>query len=412
MSDKPKFLRTKSSLQGLTSERDQLLKPIKTWTEGVHVEHAAMEQLRNVASLPIIHSHLAVMPDVHYGIGATVGSVIPTYKAIIPAAVGVDIGCGMNAVRTSLRASDLPDSLASLRSAIEAVVPVGQAQLEGMSPTRAASWGVLSKAYEQLCGLHPAILAKGVSNPALQLGTLGGGNHFIELCLDEEQRVWVMLHSGSRGIGNRIGTHFISLAREEAQKNNIHLPDRDLAWLSEGGLHFGQYVNALQWAQLYAQANRDCMMRLVVVQLSKFFPHMETGLEAVACHHNYVSEELHFGKNVYVTRKGAVSARAGELGIIPGSMGAKSFIVRGRGNADSFCSCSHGAGRAMSRGEAKRKFTTADHELATMGVECRKDAGVVDETPGAYKDIDAVMWAQRDLVDVVHTLKQVLCVKG
>jgi tRNA-splicing ligase RtcB len=388
--------------------------PIKMWTRGVPVEDAARQQLLNVAKMPIVHSHIAVMPDVHWGVGATVGSVIPTKGAIIPAAVGVDIGCGMIAVRTTLTASDLPDSLKAIRSAIESAVPVGQAQHEEMDVYRSNLWKSSERYYAQICEQHPQVVAKGKSSPALQIGTLGGGNHFIELCLDEEQRVWLMLHSGSRGIGNRIGTHFISLAKEEALRNNVHLPDRDLAFLSEGSDVFHEYVRALRWAQDYAFLNRIAMRQNVITAMaaSGLLPDFECTDEAINCHHNYVDREKHFGEVVWVTRKGAVSARDGELGIIPGSMGARSFIVRGKGNADSFHSCSHGAGRAMSRGQAKKRFTIEDHVLATVGVECRKDDGVIDETPGAYKRIEDVMSAQSSLVDVVHELKQILCVKG
>ena len=391
--------------------------PIKRWTRGVPIEDEALRQLENAARLPIVFHHIAAMPDVHFGIGATVGSVIPTIKAIIPAAVGVDIGCGMMAAKTTLVASDLPDNLAPLRDAIERAVPHGRrpgARDPGAwhrTPTRVDhAWSTLEPGFNDLVRDFPK-LAK--TNHHNHLGTLGGGNHFIEICLDEDGAVWVMLHSGSRGVGNAIGTMFIEMARNDAMKIDVHLPDRDLAYFAEGSQHFTDYVRAVDWAQRFAATNRQVMMERVVDAVKKVIPkRFQSHVEAVNCHHNYVQREHHFGEDIFVTRKGAVSAKAGELGIIPGSMGARSYIVRGRGNPESFTSCSHGAGRTMSRGEAKRRFTLADHRAATEGVECRKDRDVIDETPAAYKDIDAVMAAQRDLVEVVHTLKQVVCVKG
>ena len=398
---------------------------IKTWTNGVPVEDAALRQLKNVASLPFVHRHVAVMPDVHWGKGATVGSVIPCKGAIVPAAVGVDIGCGMMAVQTSLTSHQLPEDLSGLRSAIEAAVPHGRTN-DGRKGDRGA-WADLPKDVEKawattlhrnkpLADGHAAIveahpkIAK--ANNVAHLGTLGTGNHFIEICLDEADRVWVMLHSGSRGIGNRIGSYFIERAKREMERWFIHLPDKDLAYLAEGSEHFYDYIKAVGWAQDYARANRQIMMDRVLAVMEKRFRDFALGDVAVNCHHNYVSKETHFGEEVWLTRKGAVSAGEGELGIIPGSMGAKSFIVRGKGNKESFCSCSHGAGRSMSRTEAKRRFTLEDHAKATEGVECRKDSDVIDETPMAYKDIDAVMAAQADLVEIVHTLKQIVCVKG
>ena len=389
---------------------------IKAWVKGVPVEPKAREQLENVAGLPFVHSHLAVMPDVHFGRGATVGSVIPTRGAIIPAAVGVDIGCGMMAVRTSLTGKTLPDNLSRVRSEIERKVPVGNARTGShkMTPasvvTRLRNSGLESR-LDRIVEKHGRITPDGFSN---QLGTLGGGNHFIELCLDEEDRVWVMLHSGSRGTGNRIGTYFIQEARKALEKRVLgyHVPDRDLAFFVEGEDLFADYTEAVSWAQDYARLNREAMMDRVLQAVRETLREFSTDKHAVNCHHNYVEREIHFGENVWVTRKGAVRAGEGDLGIIPGSMGAKSFIVRGKGNAESFCSCSHGAGRKMSRTAAKAKFTLDDHVRATRDVECRKDKGVIDETPMAYKDIDAVMAAQTDLVEVVHTLKQVVCVKG
>jgi len=394
--------------------------PVKAWTRGVPVEDEARAQLSNLAKLPFVHKWVAAMPDVHVGVGATVGSVVPTDGAIIPAAVGVDIGCGMIAARTSLTARDLPDSLRAVREAIEAAVPHGRTNNGGpgdrgawgeLPAPVAEAWDALRPGYEAIAAKHPRV-ARGVAPE--HLGTLGTGNHFIELCLDEVDRVWVMLHSGSRGVGNRVGSFFIAVAREEMKRWFVHLPDENLAYLPEGTTLFDDYVAAVGWAQDFARVNRELMMRATVAAMraSGALPPFDAHLEAVNCHHNYVAKERHFGKAVWVTRKGAVRAGEGELGIIPGSMGARSYIVRGRGEPESFCSCSHGAGRAMTRTKAREVFTLEDHARATAGVECRKDADVIDETPGAYKDIDAVMHAQRALVDVVHTLKQVVCVKG
>ena len=391
--------------------------PIKLWTQGVPLEDEARAQLINMAKLPFIHRWISVMPDVHLGKGATVGSVVPTIGAVVPAAVGVDIGCGMIAARTTLTASDLPDNLAGLRSAIEKAVPHGRTvgvRDKGAwnTPPEAAveGWSQLAEDFKSIVDKYPK-LAK--TNNLSHLGTLGTGNHFVEVCLDESDHVWFMLHSGSRGVGNAIGMTFIELAKEDMRRWFINLPDKDLAYLPEGSEHFDDYVFAVEWAQRFARTNRAIMMRHVVEAargvISKPF---EVATEAVNCHHNYVNRERHFGKNVFVTRKGAVSARAGELGIIPGSMGAKSFIVRGLGNEDSFNSCSHGAGRVMSRTEARKRITVEEHCKATEHVECRKDAEVVDESPAAYKSIDAVMNAQKDLVEIVHTLRQVVCVKG
>jgi tRNA-splicing ligase RtcB (3'-phosphate/5'-hydroxy nucleic acid ligase) len=394
--------------------------PIKSWTRGVPFEAAARQQLENVARLPFIHRWVAAMPDVHFGIGATVGSVIPTRGAIIPAAVGVDIGCGMTAVRTTLTASDLPNDLRGLRDGIERAVPHGRAGHGGKGqrgswdalPNRVGrAWRELEPDFRRIVERYPAVEK---SNQVVHLGTLGSGNHFIEVCLDEAQAVWVMLHSGSRGVGNRIGTHFIELAKRDMRRHQQHLPDADLAYFEEGSEHFDDYVAAVGWAQRFARTNRELMMESVLRALRecKGIPSFQTTKGAVDCHHNYVERETHYGAEVLVTRKGAVRAGAGELGIIPGSMGARSYVVRGKGNPESFMSCSHGAGRAMSRGEAKRRFTVEDHVAATAGVECRKDAAVIDETPAAYKPIDAVMAAQRDLIEVVHELRQVVCVKG
>jgi tRNA-splicing ligase RtcB len=394
--------------------------PIKAWTRGVPVEDAAKQQLLNIATLPFIYRWIAVMPDVHLGKGATVGSVIPTTKAIIPAAVGVDIGCGIMAVRTSLNARDLPDDLHALRTAIERAVPHGRTDNGGKNdhgawrqppPRNAAAWANLAPKYNEIVEKHPRL---GRGNDSNHLGTLGSGNHFIEVCLDESENVWIVLHSGSRGVGNRIGQFFIELAKKDMRKFMINLPDQDLAYLPEGTDHFNDYVKAVHWAQSYAMTNRELMMAEILdaIRASNLLPPFTADAEVVNCHHNYVAIEEHYGQRVFVTRKGAVRAGKNDLGIIPGSMGAKSFIVRGKGNPESFESCSHGAGRAMSRTAAKKRFTIEDHVRATEGIECRKDADVIDETPAAYKSIDAVMQAQSDLVDVVHTLKQVVVVKG
>jgi tRNA-splicing ligase RtcB (3'-phosphate/5'-hydroxy nucleic acid ligase) len=392
--------------------------PIKAWTRGVPVEEEAAKQLRNVARLPFIHKWVAAMPDVHWGIGATVGSVIPTVGAVIPAAVGVDIGCGMMAAQTTLTASDLPESLREVRTAIERAVPHGRAPRgrdhgawEHPPAPAQAAWAQLKPGFEAIVAGHPAVRQ---ANTLVHLGTLGTGNHFIETCLDEGERVWFMLHSGSRGVGNRIGSYFIELAKKDMRRWFVNLPDEDLAYFPEGTEHFSEYVEAVGWAQTFAMTNRRLMMDAVLRAVASVpgIPPFTTAAEAVNCHHNYVAREHHYGANVLVTRKGAVRAREGELGIIPGSMGARSYIVRGKGNPESFTSCSHGAGRAMSRAEARRRFSLEDHAEATRGVECRKDADVIDETPGAYKPIDAVMAAQADLVEVVHTLRQVVCVKG
>ncbi len=393
--------------------------PIKMWTKGVPVDEKSKEQLLKTAQMPFIYKWMAVMPDVHVGIGATIGSVIPTKGAIIPSAVGVDIGCGMMAARTSLTASDLPDNLHALRTELERLIPHGMTKGRGRrdrgswdTPTERVdqAWAELVTDFEYICAKHPRL--KNTNNHK-QLGTLGTGNHFVEICLDEHQQVWIMLHSGSRGVGNAIGNHFIELARKDMQKHFINLPDKDLAYLVEGTEHFDDYWFAVGWAQRFAMKNRELMMEAAVqalrIIINKPF---NAKVEAVNCHHNYVDKEEHFGQEVLVTRKGAVRARLGEYGIIPGSMGAKSFIVKGKGNQESFCSCSHGAGRVHSRTAAKKLFTVEDQIEQTQGVECRKDAAVIDEIPSAYKPIEDVMKAQSDLVEVVYTLSQVVCVKG
>jgi len=392
-------------------------KAVKMWTQGVAIEEAARRQLRNTARMPFVFRHVAVMPDAHVGKGSTIGSVIPTQGAIIPAAVGVDIGCGMMAVRTTLTAADLPDSLSGVRGAIERAVPHGgtpgrrdPGAWSRQPPAVDDAWRLLAPGFQRIVDKYPSLAR---TNNHAHVGTLGTGNHFIEVCLDEGDGVWFMLHSGSRGVGNAIGSLFITLAQADMRQHLANLPDKDLAYFKEGSRHFDDYVEAVGWAQRYARSNREVMMNAVIdavrATIGKPFAIDE---HVVNCHHNYVQKERHFGADIFVTRKGALSARAGEFGIVPGSMGAKSFIVRGLGNEESFCSCSHGAGRSMSRKEAKRRFTVEDQISATLHVECRKDAGVIDEIPMAYKDIDAVMAAQRSLVEVVHTLRQVVCVKG
>lgn len=388
-------------------------RPIKAWTD--HIEDSALVQLKNLARLPFLASNgVAVMPDVHAGIGSTVGSVIATKKAIIPAAVGVDIGCGMNAVRLSLKASDLPESLKGVRAEIERLVPTGFSmhQKDDAVESNWGEYGDLYNRWVELSKEFPDFKVK-PKNVEAQLGSLGGGNHFIEVCIDESQDVWVMLHSGSRGVGNAIGRHFIEKAKDLCERWHVDLPDNDLAFLPEGEQTFDDYVKAVHWAQEYAFTNRAVMMNLVLQGLRRTIAKpFEVTQEAINCHHNYVEIESHFGQNLWITRKGAIRARVGDLGIIPGSMGQRSYIVRGKGAPESYCSCSHGAGRVMSRTEARRRFSLTDLVAQTEGVECRKDNEVIDEIPGAYKDIDAVMANQQDLVEVVHTLKQVLCVKG
>ncbi len=394
--------------QTLTDQRV----PVKIWTDDV--DERSLEQLSNIASMPFVHHHVAAMPDVHLGIGATIGSVIATHKAIIPAAVGVDIGCGMVAARLSLTANDVDEkSLRKVFDQISRDVPVGRGQ-HADDRVLADVARPFEPGLRSLTERHPQLLkAFGkFSKWANQMGTLGGGNHFIEVCLDEADRVWVMLHSGSRGIGNAMADYFIKLARADMERWMIHLPDRDLAYFPEGSEHFADYVEAVHWAQEYAMANRQAMLDLVLAALVRHLPPFTVATEAVNCHHNYVAQEHHYGANVWVTRKGAIRARDGDVGIVPGSMGARSYIVRGKGNPESFCSSAHGAGRRMSRTAAERTFTETDLEVQTRGVICRKDKGVLDEIPGAYKDIDAVMANQDDLTEILHTLKQVVCVKG
>lgn len=392
---------------------------IKLWTGNMLIEPEAYDQIIRISELPILASHVAIMPDVHLGNGATVGSVIPTRNAIIPAAVGVDIGCGMCAAMTNLTANDLPANLISLRNQIERDIPVGFNEHKKGIP-------VISGAYADIFrkSLHKTLTnfeglelrnklgRSDINKIGRQIGTLGSGNHFIEICLDALDRVWIMLHSGSRGIGNQIGEVAIELAKEQAIKFNRLPSDQNLAWLDEDSAEFDAYIDAMNWAQDYARLNRDTMMQLVFAIFKRKFPKIKVIGEIVNCHHNFTSIEEHFGEKIWVTRKGSVSANVGQMGIIPGSMGAKSYIVQGKGNPDSFCSCSHGAGRTMSRSKASKLFSIDDLHQQTLGIECRKDSGVIDEIPAAYKDIDQVMAAQTDLVDIVHTLKQVICIKG
>ncbi|WP_374276643.1 RtcB family protein [Azonexus sp.] len=386
--------------------------PVRIWT--ADVDEASRRQLANLASLPFIHHHVAAMPDVHLGIGATIGSVIATRGAVVPAAVGVDLGCGMVACRLSLAAEQLDERrLQRVFDQISRDVPVGKAQ-HADDRALAGAARPFEAGLKAMTQKHPQLLKTfgKFSKWVNQLGTLGGGNHFIEVCLDESGQVWVMLHSGSRGIGNALASYFIELARQDIERRQIHLPDRDLAYFAEGSEHFADYVAAVHWAQEYAYANRECMLQQVLAGLARHLPPFAVTGEVVNCHHNYLAREHHYGADVWVTRKGAIRARAGDMGIVPGSMGTRCYIVRGKGNPESFESSAHGAGRRMSRNAAARAFAEADLRRQTEGVVCRKDKGVIDEIPAAYKDIDAVMENQKDLTEIVHTLKQVVCVKG
>jgi len=418
MSNKTKSTYMPTNYDVLNSDNSKV--PVKAWTRGVPFDKNSQDQLLNISQMPFIHKWIAAMPDVHLGKGATIGSVIPTVGAVIPAAVGVDLGCGMMAVKTTLKADDLPDNLAAMRSAIERSVPHGRSVRRRGGRDKGAwgdapddvldAWAPLDEAFKIMVEKFPFLKS---TNNIAHLGTLGGGNHFVEVCLDESNNVWVMLHSGSRGVGNRIGSHFIEQAKKDMERYFIQLPDKDLAYIPEGSSMFREYTLSVAWAQDFARINREVMMRRTIQAISDVLGvPFKADVEAVNCHHNYISKENHYDKNVWVTRKGAVSARKGEMGIIPGSMGAKSFIVRGLGNEESFCSCSHGAGRVMSRTKAKKEVSLEQHLKDTKGVECRKDESVIDETPSAYKPIEKVMEAQSDLVEIVHTLKQVVCVKG
>jgi tRNA-splicing ligase RtcB len=382
-------------------------KPILSWANH-ELGHEETQMAKNVASLPFVYKHVALMPDVHLGKGALVGSVVATQDAVIPAAIGVDIGCGMAAIQMPFRAEQLDGKLKQIRLDIEAEIPVG------FNENREIEKAVYNwQDWQHFKALHPGV--QYLESKALkQMGSLGGGNHFIEVCLDTEDQVWLMLHSGSRNIGNMLAQNHINTAKDLAKLAQMRLPDPDLAYFVADTPEFAAYWHDLQWAQRYARFNRDVMMarfkRIVETYLAGGKP--TKPLLSVNCHHNYAEKEVHFGEEVYVTRKGAVRAQSEDYGIIPGSMGAKSYIVKGKGNAESYCSCSHGAGRLMSRNKAKHHFTLDDLIHQTQGIECRKDAGVLDEIPGAYKPIEAVMTNQADLVDVVATLKQVICVKG
>ena len=382
--------------------------PIRLWAPLEEVDSRVIDQLKNVAALPWVAHHVAVMADVHAGRGATVGSVIAMRGAVAPAAVGVDIGCGMAAVRTSLRAEQLPDNLRPLRLAIEEAIPVGK-EAHGSPAWRSAPEELRSAGEALMEGFAALATQPNAERASCQIGTLGGGNHFVEVCLDTSDTVWLMLHSGSRGVGARLAEHHIEVARR--LHHNQALVDRDLAVFLAGTPPFESYRRDLFWAQSYALLNRRMMLHLLAKVMRRFWPKIVLD-EAISCHHNYVAEEMHFGEELLLTRKGAIRAGRGELGIIPGSMGTKSYIVRGLGNPHSFESASHGAGRRMSRTEAKRRFTLADLRDQTEGVECRKDSGVIDEAPKAYKNIDHVMAHQDDLVEIVAELKQIVCVKG
>jgi tRNA-splicing ligase RtcB len=397
--------------------------PVKHWTRGVPMDKNTLEQLRMTANMPFIFKHVAAMPDAHYGNSATVGSVIATQGAVVPASIGVDLSCGMSAVKTTLTANDLPDNLFQLRMAIEAAVPHGDLERIQKFDAGVFQNGQLPKYHEQqwlaLLPKYNDIVAKNPKiehrNGSMHMGTLGKGNHFIEICLDENGAVWALLHSGSRGVGGRIGSYFIDKAKKEMERYFMgeYLPNTDLSYLVEKTEVFEDYIEAIRWAGDFASANRASMMHATIGALKSIVSKPFTLTElAVNCHHNYIDRENHYGKNVWVTRKGATRARKGELGIIPGSMGTGSFIVEGLGNADSFCSCSHGAGRVMSRNEARKVITMEAHKASMTGIEARCDNNILDESPAAYKDLNAVMNAQSDLVDIKYHLKQVVNVKG
>jgi tRNA-splicing ligase RtcB len=389
--------------------------PVKIWSDIAGVESAALTQLTNAANLPFVFKHVAAMPDVHLGKGATVGSVIATKGAVCPAAVGVDIGCGMCAVRTDLDPRVVQDKITAIRLSIERSIPVGHESNHKLVPSVNAWKGWKDWANVSVIGHNGKDGGEMLKRAQSQLGSLGGGNHFIEVCIDTQNKVWVMLHSGSRNVGKVVAERHIDKAKDLMKQMFIHLPDPDLAYFAQGTTDFQNYLADVEWCQDYAAQNRKEMMARVLKDLSYAVHNEDGAIEVdvkVNCHHNYISKENHYGENVLVTRKGAVRAREGDLGIIPGSMGTRSYIVRGLGNPESFCSCSHGAGRRMSRGEAKRRFTLADLQAQTLGVECRQDDGVLDEIPGAYKDIDEVMANQTDLVEILHELKQIMCVKG
>ncbi len=395
--------------------------PAKVWTQDI--DETAIKQLQALGTLPFVFKHVAVMPDVHAGKGSTIGSVIATQGAITPATVGVDLGCGMSAYKIpDLKPEQLEGKLSRLRGAIERTIPLGPAGhkaeegFKSLLPMEMAHCLLGKNAVKQralsLDGTDRVLQA--IDKVAPQMGTLGGGNHFIEICVSQKQNVWLMLHSGSRGVGNMIAQHHINHAKGLMKKAFTVLPDPDLAYFLEGTTDFDHYIQDMLWAQEFAYLNRRAMGRLILWEIKhtlnlNFKPEE---IEFIDCHHNYVTRETHFAEDLWVTRKGAVRAGIGDLGIIPGSMGAKSFIVRGRGESESFCSCSHGAGRRMSRTQARSQFSVEDLRQQTSGIECRKDTGVIDEIPGAYKDIDEVMELQSDLIEVIEELRQVICVKG
>jgi tRNA-splicing ligase RtcB (3'-phosphate/5'-hydroxy nucleic acid ligase) len=382
-------------------------KPILSWA-GHDLAQAETKMARNVASLPFVFKHVALMPDVHLGKGALVGSVIATHEAIVPAAVGVDLGCGMTAIKTPFSGEQLEGKLKKIRLDLEAQIPVGFEENKQIAKdvTNWQGWRDFKELHRGVRGLE--------TKATRQLGSLGGGNHFIEVCIDTDNHVWLMLHSGSRNIGNKLAQCHIDTAKDLAKLAQIGLPDRDLAYFVAGTPEFAAYWRDLQWAQGYAKTNRSVMMARFIQVIDRYLNGGKRSrpLLTIDCHHNYAEQEVHFDQSVYVTRKGAVRARIDDYGIIPGSMGTKSYIVKGKGNAQSFCSCSHGAGRIMSRSMAKNTYTLDDLINQTNGVECRKDAELIDEIPAAYKSIDQVMANQADLVEVVATLKQVICIKG
>jgi len=377
---------------------------IKAWTNVDNIESEALRQLYRVADLPFIYKHIAVMPDVHAGIGATIGSVIATQSALIPSAVGVDIGCGMLAVKTSLNFKDLPKDLTTLRLDIEKAVPLG---FNGHDSTKYGE----DLEFEKL-SVYKSLGKDSIYKALTQVGSLGGGNHFIELTLDDEKNVWIMLHSGSRNIGNTVASIYTKEAKQQVLKKAIKLEDANLSYFTNDTAEFFNYMNDAMWCQEYALKNRQTMLQIIMKVLKKHFKNIRLVEDVISCHHNYVAMENHFGDDIYVTRKGAIRAKEDDFGIIPGSMGAKSYIVKGKGNIESFTSCSHGAGRKMSRSEAKKRFTVDDLERETKGIECKKTGHVLDEIPSAYKNIDLVMEEQKDLVEIVTTLKQIICIKG
>lgn len=403
-------------IKGVLFNKELQKVPAKIWSDIHTVESQALDQLKNIASMPFVFKHVAAMPDVHLGKGATVGSVIATKGAVIPAAVGVDIGCGMMALRLPDENAEKAQELAGkIRHSIERSVPVGPNGNKSISAS-ASRWDGWER-WKHLWAVngHYKGSNKLCQTAMAQLGSLGGGNHFIELCTDTEGKVWVMLHSGSRNIGKSLAEMHMHGAKDVMKRMFIHLPDPDLAYFAEGTPEYRAYIHDLMWAQDYAAANREEMMSRILKDLSHALGYAGAPLKtdmAVNCHHNYAAMENHYGENVLVTRKGAVRARQGDLGIIPGSMGTRSYIVEGLGNPESFCSCSHGAGRRMSRSQARKTFTLEDLAAQTQGVDCRKDDGVLDEIPGAYKDIDEVMENQSDLVTVKAQLKQFMCIKG